>query len=277
MLLSTRRLLSFQRSLSGLASVRWCSKRACDTIRDACHLAPLHNPPNLHCIEAAQQLFPDAPHVSCVGYCCCAALRHSGGGSAGAWGGGQAPLPAHLPGSAQALCPSHQQPLHNQALPPTPVCRAHDRWLCLTPRSTRRTYHCIHQTILASNHPPMQVAVFDTTFHQTMPPEAYTYALPMGLAQEHRIRRYGGVPGCLAGWVGWGCLAGGMDGEPCCGCLLWSHAAAPAAARAAAGFHGISYSYLTREAARMLGKPQEAVNLILCHLGGCRLGVRGCM
>jgi acetate kinase len=35
------------------------------------------------------------------------------------------------------------------------------------------------------------VAVFDTAFHQTMPPEAYTYALPVDLAAEHGIRRYG--------------------------------------------------------------------------------------
>ena len=35
------------------------------------------------------------------------------------------------------------------------------------------------------------VAVFDTAFHATMPPEAYTYAIPTDLAAEHRIRRYG--------------------------------------------------------------------------------------
>ena len=36
-----------------------------------------------------------------------------------------------------------------------------------------------------------QVAVFDTAFHQTMPPEAYTYAVPAAWRDEHRIRRYG--------------------------------------------------------------------------------------
>lgn len=35
------------------------------------------------------------------------------------------------------------------------------------------------------------VVVFDTAFHQTMPPEAYIYALPYELATEHGIRRYG--------------------------------------------------------------------------------------
>ncbi|WGL96425.1 acetate kinase [Arsenophonus nasoniae] len=35
------------------------------------------------------------------------------------------------------------------------------------------------------------VAVFDTAFHQTMPVEAYLYALPYNLYKEHGIRRYG--------------------------------------------------------------------------------------
>ncbi len=35
------------------------------------------------------------------------------------------------------------------------------------------------------------VAVFDTAFHQTLPPEAYTYAVPLAWRDEHRIRRYG--------------------------------------------------------------------------------------
>ena len=36
-----------------------------------------------------------------------------------------------------------------------------------------------------------QVAVFDTAFHQTIPPHAYLYAIPYRLYQEQRIRRYG--------------------------------------------------------------------------------------
>ncbi|GAA1699134.1 acetate kinase [Microbacterium sediminicola] len=35
------------------------------------------------------------------------------------------------------------------------------------------------------------VAVFDTAFHQTLSPAAYTYAIDAQLAAEHRIRRYG--------------------------------------------------------------------------------------
>jgi acetate kinase len=36
-----------------------------------------------------------------------------------------------------------------------------------------------------------QVAVFDTSFHQTMEPRAFLYALPYVLYQRHGIRRYG--------------------------------------------------------------------------------------
>ncbi|HHV65231.1 MAG TPA: acetate kinase [Peptococcaceae bacterium] len=36
-----------------------------------------------------------------------------------------------------------------------------------------------------------QVAVFDTAFHQTMPPEAYLYGIPYELYEKYKIRRYG--------------------------------------------------------------------------------------
>ncbi|HHS9592387.1 TPA: propionate kinase [Raoultella planticola] len=36
-----------------------------------------------------------------------------------------------------------------------------------------------------------QVAVFDTAFHQTLPPEAYTYAIPLEYLHQHQVRRYG--------------------------------------------------------------------------------------
>jgi acetate kinase len=35
------------------------------------------------------------------------------------------------------------------------------------------------------------VAVFDTAFHQTLSPAAYTYAIDAALADKHRVRRYG--------------------------------------------------------------------------------------
>ncbi|MFH2006930.1 MAG: acetate kinase [bacterium] len=68
-----------------------------DTVRELAELAPLHNPPNLLGIEAAERLLPGRPHA----------------------------------------------------------------------------------------------AVFDTAFHSTMPPEAYLYGIPLALARERRIRRYG--------------------------------------------------------------------------------------
>src|SRR3954447_9889155 len=35
------------------------------------------------------------------------------------------------------------------------------------------------------------VAVFDTAFHRTLPPRAYTYAVPREWARRHGVRRYG--------------------------------------------------------------------------------------
>ena len=35
------------------------------------------------------------------------------------------------------------------------------------------------------------VGVFDTAFHQTMPPKAYLYGIPHQYYQEHKVRRYG--------------------------------------------------------------------------------------
>jgi acetate kinase len=37
----------------------------------------------------------------------------------------------------------------------------------------------------------VQVAVFDTAFHQTMPPRAYTYPVPLEWLEQHEVRRYG--------------------------------------------------------------------------------------
>ncbi len=36
-----------------------------------------------------------------------------------------------------------------------------------------------------------QCGVFDTAFHQSMPPKAYLYPLPLELYEKHKIRRYG--------------------------------------------------------------------------------------
>ena len=36
-----------------------------------------------------------------------------------------------------------------------------------------------------------QVAVFDTAFHQTLPPKAFLYGLPYELYEKYKIRKYG--------------------------------------------------------------------------------------
>jgi len=68
-----------------------------------------------------------------------------------------------------------------------------------------------------------QVAVFDTAFHQTLPPHTFHYAIPNEWYTGHHVRRY--------------------------------------------GFHGTSHLYVSREAARYLGKSPETINLITLHLG----------
>ena len=35
------------------------------------------------------------------------------------------------------------------------------------------------------------MAVFDTAFHQTMPPEAFLYALPWDFYKRFHVRKYG--------------------------------------------------------------------------------------
>jgi acetate kinase len=67
------------------------------------------------------------------------------------------------------------------------------------------------------------VAVFDTSFHQTMPPKAFLYALPLEYYEEHKIRKY--------------------------------------------GFHGTSCRFVSGRAARILGRPLEALKMVICHLG----------
>ncbi len=67
------------------------------------------------------------------------------------------------------------------------------------------------------------VGVFDTAFHQTMPPKAYLYALPYEAYTKTKIRRY--------------------------------------------GFHGTSHLYVSKRAAKMLGKDYDKCKIITCHLG----------
>lgn len=72
-------------------------------------------------------------------------------------------------------------------------------------------------------------AIFDTAFHQSIPPYAYRYPLPQDWYEEHHVRRY--------------------------------------------GFHGTSHYYVSTQAAHILQKPLDELNLITFHIGN---GVSAC-
>jgi len=52
-----------------------------------------------------------------------------------------------------------------------------------------RAFQQAFQSALRGSVPA--IAIFDSSFHQTIPPTAYTYAIPHELAAKHKIRRYG--------------------------------------------------------------------------------------
>ncbi|GIO11633.1 acetate kinase [Cohnella xylanilytica] len=52
--------------------------------------------------------------------------------------------------------------------------------------------HMMGITAVEANLPGVpQAVVFDTAFHQSMPPSSYLYAIPTVLYRKHKIRRYG--------------------------------------------------------------------------------------
>ena len=69
----------------------------------------------------------------------------------------------------------------------------------LAPLHNRRALEEISRARAALPHVP-QVAVFDTTFHHTMPAEASTYAIPEQWREEWDVRRYG-FHGISVQWV----------------------------------------------------------------------------
>jgi acetate kinase len=70
------------------------------------------------------------------------------------------------------------------------VTAALDALAELAPLHNRRGVAAIKDAMSALPHVP-QVAVFDTAFHQTMPDEASTYALPARWRNDWDIRRFG--------------------------------------------------------------------------------------
>ncbi len=69
----------------------------------------------------------------------------------------------------------------------------------------------------------LQVAVFDTAFHQTMPKTAFLYPIPYELYSEWNIRRY--------------------------------------------GFHGTSHAFVAKQAAKLMKRDLDSLNLITLHIG----------
>ena len=61
----------------------------------------------------------------------------------------------------------------------------------LAPLHNAPSLEGIHAARAAFGEGTPMVAVFDTSFHASMPEEAATYAIPRGLAARHAIRRYG--------------------------------------------------------------------------------------
>lgn len=76
------------------------------------------------------------------------------------------------------------------ALIKEPVLEAIQACVNLAPLHNPANLQGIHAAREAFPDLP-QVAVFDTAFHQTLPPHAYHYAIPYRFYEEHRIRRYG--------------------------------------------------------------------------------------
>lgn len=65
-----------------------------------------------------------------------------------------------------------------------------EQCLDIAPLHTAAHLMGIHGCMEAMPNKP-QVLVIDTAFHSTMPPEAYTYALPKDMCEKYHIRRYG--------------------------------------------------------------------------------------
>ena len=65
-----------------------------------------------------------------------------------------------------------------------------DKYSCLAPLHNPPNLMAVRQSIKLMPDVP-QVAVFDTGFHQKMPPHAYLYGLPYEFYETDNIRRYG--------------------------------------------------------------------------------------
>ena len=128
---------------------------------------------------------------------------------------GQAPIPIGALSPAQAAQKlftlfRDNQTSDNMMLPDAVVCRVvhgADKFTAATPVTPEVLQAIRALAPLAPLHNPMEadlleaaqtslpqkpvVAVFDTAFHHTLPPVAFTYALPAELTAKYTLRRYG--------------------------------------------------------------------------------------
>ena len=71
------------------------------------------------------------------------------------------------------------------------VLRGIEETIDLAPLHNPHNLKGIHAARLALGPKIPQVAVFDTSFHSTLPEHAYLYAIPYSLYRRHKVRRYG--------------------------------------------------------------------------------------
>ena len=71
------------------------------------------------------------------------------------------------------------------------VIKAIEDWSVLAPLHNPANILGINACTKTFGDKIPQVAVFDTSFHQTMPPKAYMYSLPYEYYEKYKIRKYG--------------------------------------------------------------------------------------
>jgi len=79
---------------------------------------------------------------------------------------------------------------HEPALISREVIETIRRLIPLAPLHNPANLEGIEVALAAAPQVP-QVAVFDTAFHQSLPPRAFHYALPQNFYKDHQVRRYG--------------------------------------------------------------------------------------
>jgi acetate kinase len=88
------------------------------------------------------------------------------------------------------LVPHGGQRFKGQALVTEEVLKAIEACSAFAPRTNPAALEGIRAAMTIFPMAP-HVAVFDTAFHLSMPPEAFLYALPLELNEEHGLRRFG--------------------------------------------------------------------------------------